>query len=245
MRLNKYIASCGESSRRGADALVFSGRVSINGSKVVNPATDVDPEKDVVHIDGKTICLNEKKVYIMLNKPQGVLCACRDGRGRKTVIDVIGNIGARLFPVGRLDYDTEGLLLLTNDGDFTNRCIHPSHEVNKTYTAVISGNINEAAIDALRAGVDIDGRKTAQADVKVLSSGKKTAIVSVTIHEGRNRQIKRMFESIGCRVESLKRTAIGELKVEGLKPGHWRHMDINDFKKLNVIPDGIKIINKL
>lgn len=247
MRLNKYIAFCGVSSRRGADALIFAGRVSINGNKVINPAVDIDPNNDSVYIDGKLIYLEEKKVYILMNKPAGVLCACRDDRGRKTVIDILGNIGARVFPVGRLDYDTEGLLLLTNDGDFANRCTHPSHEVNKTYHAVVSGSINDAALNALRQGIDIDGRKTSGAKVKVLARGKDTAVVSVTIHEGRNRQIKRMFETIGYRVEKLKRTAIGNLKADDLLPGQWRHMQKPDFEKINVLPktNGERFINKL
>ncbi|MFA5676484.1 MAG: pseudouridine synthase [Christensenellales bacterium] len=239
MRLNKYIAYCGICSRRGADALIFSGRVSINGDKVTNPAIDINPDSNAVRVDGKKIHPEEKKVYIMLNKPAGVLCACGDKRGRKTVIDILGNINARVFPVGRLDYDTEGLLLLTNDGDFANRCIHPSQKVNKTYNAVVSGKIDNAGVKLLRKGVDIDGRVTARAEVELISKSKTTTDVCITIHEGRNRQVKKMFESIGCRVKSLKRVAIGELRVDGLAPGQWRHMQIKDFNNIGVMPDGV------
>lgn len=237
MRLNKYIAYCGVSSRRGADGLIFAGRVKVNGVDTANPATDVDIGKDIVEIDGKTIVPEQKRIYIMLNKPAGVLCTCKDDRGRKTVVDIVGGIGARLFPVGRLDYDTQGLLLLTNDGDFANSCMHPSNEVNKTYEAKICGDFDEKALLALRAGIAIEGRKTARADVKVLLRDAKGAVVRVTLHEGRNRQVKKMFEAVGCKVVELKRVAIEQLNTDGLKPGQWRYMNKDDFIKLKVTPN--------
>lgn len=234
MRLNKYIASCGVASRRGADAMISAGRVSVNGERVFSLGTDVDPENDTVCVDGEAVSPEAEKIYIVLNKPAGVLCTCSDDRGRKTVLSLLGDIGARLYPVGRLDYDTEGLLLLTNDGDFAFRCTHPRHELSKTYHAVVRGRLDGVAIRALREGVDVDGRPTAKALVKVeLREGDRTRLC-ITIREGRNRQVKKMFEAVGCRVEHLKRTAIGALELGDLEPGHWRRLKKNDFEKLAV-----------
>lgn len=235
MRLNKYIASCGAASRRGADALVEAGRVTVNGNAVLSHGMEIDGQTDVVCVDGRRIEPEEKKVYIMLNKPAGVVCTCRDDKGRKTVLDLIGGTDERLFPVGRLDYESEGLLLLTNDGDFAYRLTHPKHEQNKTYVAKVAGELTDDAVSRLRQGVVIDGLMTGKAQITVRERACGYSTLTVTIHEGRNRQIRRMMEAVGCRVVHLKRTAIGELTLGSLKTGQWRYLTGKDFSLLGII----------
>lgn len=235
MRLNKYIASCGAASRRGADTLISEGRVSVNGTCVSKLGTDIDENADTVSIDGKVLCRAENKVYIMLNKPKGVLCTCSDDRGRKTVLSLLSNMEERLYPVGRLDYDTEGLLLLTNDGDFAYRCTHPKHELSKTYQAVVRGSLTAQMIEQLRKGVHIGDVITSPASVDIEKTQGDLAWVRIVIHEGRNRQVKRMFESVGCRVEMLRRTAIGGLELGDLETGKWRKLSKKDFERLDLL----------
>ena len=234
MRLNKYIASCGAASRRGADTLISEGRVSVNGTCVSKLGMDIDENADTVSIDGKVLSQAENKVYIMLNKPRGVLCTCSDDRGRKTVLSLLGNMEARLYPVGRLDYDTQGLLLLTNDGDFAYRCTHPKHELSKTYQAVVRGSLTAQVIEQLRKRVDIGDVITSSASVDIEKTQGDRAWVRIVIHEGRNRQVKRMFESVGCRVEMLRRTAIGNLELGDLETGKWRKLSKKDFEMLGL-----------
>jgi len=232
MRLNKYIASCGVASRRGADALIAQGRVTVNGKAVDTVGMDINPETDTVAVDGTLLSIADKKIYIMLNKPAGVLSTCRDDRGRKTVLDLVGDVGVRLFPVGRLDYDTKGLLLLTNDGDFTYRCTHPRHEVNKTYVAVVHGLLEDHAIRRLENGVVLDGVKTAPAVINVVHREGRETRLEITIHEGRNRQVRRMFETVGCHVMALKRIAFGSLKLGNLPEGSWRYLTEQELKSI-------------
>lgn len=234
MRLNKYIASSGAASRRGADALIVQGRVTVNGRAVDTVGMDINPDTDTVAVDGTLLYLADKKVYIMLNKPAGVLSACRDDRGRKTVLDLVGEVGVRLFPVGRLDYDTEGLLLLTNDGDFAYRCTHPRHEVDKTYAALVHGRLDDQAIRRLESGVVLEGVKTASAVITVLQRAGTETRLKITIHEGRNRQVKRMFESVGCHVMVLKRIAFGSLSLGDLPVGSWRYLTDMELKSMNM-----------
>jgi len=234
MRLNKYIASCGVASRRGADALIVQGRVTVNGRVVDTVCVDINPDTDTVAVDGTLLSLADKKVYIMLNKPAGVLSTCRDDRGRKTVLDLVGDVGVRLYPVGRLDYDTEGLLLLTNDGDFAYRCTHPRHEVNKTYVALVHGPLDEQVIRLLESGVMLDGIKTAPAVINVLQRAGKETRLEITIHEGRNRQIKRMFETAGCHVMALKRVSFGSLSLGDLPAGSWRYLSEMELKTMKM-----------
>jgi 23S rRNA pseudouridine2605 synthase len=222
MRLNKYIASCGVASRRAADAIVAEGRVTVNGRPVDTIGMDVDPDTDKVAVDGALLSLERKNVYIMLNKPAGVLSTCHDDRGRRTVLDLVGKAEQRLFPVGRLDYDTEGLLLLTNDGAFAYRCTHPKHELDKTYMAVVHGRLDEGAIRHLQNGILLEGVKTAPAKIKILERTESGYRVHITIHEGKNRQVKRMFEAVGCHVMQLKRIAFGKLTLGDLPTGKWR-----------------------
>ena len=225
MRLNKFIALCGVASRRGADEIIANGRVTVNGSIVQTMGVDIDTQNDLVCVDGKTVRPQTENVYIMLNKPAGTICACSDDRGRQTVVDLISGIDARVFPVGRLDYDTEGLLLLTNDGDFAYRCTHPKHEISKTYFAVVKGILNDHAIKTLCGGVVIDGYKTSRAEIEVRERTSKRTEILISIHEGRNRQIKKMFQLVGCRVTFLKRVAVGKLQIGSLGMGEWRMLE--------------------
>lgn len=234
MRLNKYIALCGVSSRRKADELIEQGKVTVNGSAVREMGIDIDTDSDTVCVDGSLISPEKEHIYIMLNKPAGYISACSDDRGRKTVLDLLRNIDTRIFPVGRLDYDTEGLLILTSDGEFAYRCTHPKHEISKKYLAVVEGAFDERTAGMLQAGVDIEGRKTSKAEIEVVEKNGNTAKVYVTIHEGRNRQVKKMFETVGCSVSHLKRVSIGGLELGDLKTGEWRYLYEDDFGRLGV-----------
>lgn len=231
MRLNRFIASCGVSSRRAADKLILEGRVTVNGA-AATAGPDIDENKDIVCIDGRRITPGADNVYIMLNKPAGVISSCADDRGRKTVVDLVKGIDERLFPVGRLDYDTEGLLILTNDGDLSFKCTHPRHEVEKKYIAQVKGPVDDNAIGTLSAGVVIDGRKTSEAKIEVQEKNRGSAVLSVTIHEGRNRQVKKMFERVGCTVTHLKRISIGGLELGDLPAGKWRRLTPEEIKLL-------------
>lgn len=226
MRINKFLAECGIASRRNCEALVLDCRVKVNGKKVLKLATEVDPETDEVSLDDKPVKPIAKHLYIMLNKPKGYVCTTSDEFGRKTVMDFFAGKypGKRLFPVGRLDYDTEGLLLLTTDGDLSNRLMHPRNEISKTYVAKIEGEISEAEMNKLRAGVELDGVKTKKCKVRLVGFENNISKVEVVISEGRNRQVRRMFETINRDVIFLKRTAIGEIKLGGLFRGNFREL---------------------
>ncbi len=231
MRLNKYIASCGVTSRRGADDLIATGRVTVNGKVPETMGYDVDETRDMVRLDGAALALSQEKRYIMLNKPAGYLSACVDSRGRNTVVDIISGAD-RLFPVGRLDYDTEGLLLLTNDGDFAYWCMHPKHEVPKTYFAIVKGILRDDALKTLSGGVDIDGERTQSASIEIIKRSSKRTELNITIQEGKNRQIKKMFQLAGCKISYLQRVAIGPLTMGNLALGQWRELTCEDLTKL-------------
>ena len=226
MRINKFLAECGIASRRNCETLVLEGRVKVNNRKIVKLATEVDPEVDLVSVDDKPVKPIGKHLYIMLNKPKGYVCTTSDERGRKTVMDFLDGKypGKRIFPIGRLDYDTEGLLLLTTDGDLANRLMHPRNEISKTYVAKIEGEISEAELNKLRNGVELDGVKTKKCKVKLLGFDENISRIEVVITEGRNRQVRRMFESINRDVIFLKRTAVGEIKLGGLFRGNYREL---------------------
>ena len=233
MRINKYIASCGVASRRKADALVAEGRVYVNGKKVSEAGFQVEPENDEVKIDGKAIGVEEKKVYVLLNKPTGYISTASDQFGRKSVTDIV-KVKYRVYPVGRLDYDTSGLLILTNDGEFTYAVTHPKHEIVKTYVAKIEGVPSREELERFKDGVDIGGFVTSKASIKVISqsSDGSTSAVEIKIHEGKNRQVRKMCEAIGHKVIRLQRTAIGDLRLEGLKAGQWRHLSSEEVSRL-------------
>lgn len=224
MRLNKFLASCGAASRRGADELIASGRVRINSIVVTELGKMVETDNDTVTLDGKKVEPVSKMTYIMLYKPKGCITSLRDEKGRKTVYDYLDVEVPHLVPVGRLDYDTEGLLLLTNDGELVNRLAHPSGEVPKSYLVRAEGEFPEHILAKLRKGVEIDGVKTKRSKVKLLEQGEKEAKLLVTITEGRNRQVRRMFEAVERNVVFLKRVAIGDLRLGGLARGAWRYL---------------------
>jgi pseudouridine synthase len=232
VRLNRYIAMCGASSRRGADVLIAAGRVTVNGEIVVTMGPEIDPERDEVRVDNRPLKLEERKVYIMLNKPVGYISACSDDRGRNTVLSLIEGVEERIFPVGRLDYDTEGLLLLTNDGDFAYKCTHPSGEVTKRYLAVTDGMLSDDAIRQLRRGVMLDGTLTSPAVVEIKRRTHDATEILITIHEGRNRQVRRMMEAVGSAVRYLRRVSEGNLELKGLKPGKWRYLTREEIENM-------------
>jgi 23S rRNA pseudouridine2605 synthase len=217
-------------SRRKAEELITAGRVSVNGSVAILGAK-VDPDKDEILLDGQPIKPKEDFIYIMLNKPERVVTTAHDPQGRQTVFDLLPK-DLRLFSVGRLDYDTSGLLLLTNDGDFTQRLTHPKHEIKKTYIARISGLPDEQTLAAFRKGLIIEGKKTSPCEIEIIKKD-PNALVRISLHEGRNRQVRKMCEQINHPVLSLKRVAVGNVKLGDLKTGEWRYLTKGEVKKLS------------
>lgn len=230
MRLNKYIAHSGVASRRKADELVEKGLVKINGV-TASTGMDVGPG-DVVEVDGKIIEPEKKLVYYMLNKPVGYITTASDEQGRPTVLDLMPEVEERIYPVGRLDYMTSGLLIMTNDGDLAYKLMHPSKRVFKTYVAEVGGLLTIHEARRLSAGVKIQGRMTAPAKVEILSQSDSSSRVMISISEGRNRQVRRMFEAVGHRVIRLERISIANLKLGHLKEGRYRKMSQNEIDYL-------------
>ena len=222
MRINKFLADAGVASRRACDKLIEDGKVYVNG-KVASLGQEVD-NSDNVTVEGRVVKLNQKLVYYIMNKPKGYVTTVKDDKGRKTVMDLLPKKSERVYPVGRLDYDTEGLLIFTNDGELANRLMHPVHEIPKTYIAKIEGTVKEEALAKLRGGIAIDGVKTKKANVRVVEETKEFTKVSVTITEGRNRQVRKMFEAVGYEVVFLKRIKIGDLSLRGLDRGEVRSL---------------------
>lgn len=229
MRINKFIAECGVASRRNADVLIKEGRVKKNGKPVTECGVNVDERNDTVTVDGIKLELPSAFTYVMLNKPKGCVCTSSDEHGRKTIFDFFDGPDKRLFSVGRLDYDSEGLILLTNDGDLSFRLTHPSNEIPKTYSVRIEGEIDESDLAKLRAGVYIDGVKTNRSKIKVTEVKDNMTKLSVTIYEGKNRQIRKMFEAVGKNVVFLKRVAIGDMRLGGLGRGAWRYLKADEI----------------
>ena len=221
MRINKFLADKGIASRRHADEIIAAGRVTING--VVATLGANVAEGDEVALDGIVLETTEKKMeYYLMNKPKGVVCTVSDDRGRKTVIDLLPEGVGRVFPVGRLDYETEGLLILTNDGDLAYRLTHPMTEIPKTYMAKIEGTLTEKDLNPIRSGIELDGVMTKKCKAHIVETNKAYTKVHITITEGKNRQVRRMFEAIGRNVELLRRVSIGQLKLTGLDRGKTR-----------------------
>lgn len=229
MRINKYIANAGIASRRKADELIKAGKVKVNGKVMSQPGYNV-ADRDEVLVEGKPVQSTENKVYYAMNKPLGVITSVNDDRGRMTVVDIMSDVEERVFPVGRLDYNTSGLLLLTNDGDFANRIMHPGHRMDKTYRVRVAGNISKMKISVLRAGVRLGKFKTSPARVDVITWNRHSMILEVTIHEGKNRQIRRMFEAVGYPVQELERISIGNMKLGHLKPGQYRKLSRRELE---------------
>ncbi len=227
MRLNRYLAAAGFGARRKVEELIKAGKVSVNDTSVTDLATQVDPDKDIMHVDGQEARI-EKKVYVLLNKPPGYITTAADERGRKTVLDLV-KVNERIYPVGRLDKDSRGLLLLTNDGDLSDKLLHPRHKTEKVYIVKADGRLKENELDRFASGLNIDEKKTAPAKIKPVNS---EPTYQVTITEGRKRQIRLMFASLGHEVLDLQRTKIGPLNLNDLKEGEWRHLREDEIKRL-------------
>lgn len=227
MRLNKFLAECGVASRRACDKLIEEGRVFVNGKEAT--LGTIVHEKDVVKVDDKEVQHNQQLKYYIMNKPKGYVCTVKDDRDRKTVLSLIPQEEGRIYPVGRLDYDTEGLLLLTNDGDLSFRLTHPVHEIPKTYLAKIEGELTEEQKNKLINGIMLDGRQTHKSKLKVIEVDKKFTKLHITIYEGRNRQIRRMFEAVGKEVVFLKRIKIGDMPLGNLKRGEVRKLSAEEI----------------
>ena len=236
MRLQKYMAMCGVAARRKCEEIIASGRVTVNGEIVTQMGTQVE-EGDHVTLDGQTITPEERKRYILYHKPAGEVTTVSDDKGRETVMDRFAGMDVRLYPVGRLDYDSEGLLLLTNDGELAQRLTHPSCEVDKTYLARVTGNPSGEALERLRRGVFMEGdeRRTYPADVRVVRDESLYSDVLVTIHEGRNRQVRRMFDAVGHRVLLLRRVRFGPLELGALRRGEWRELTEDEIARLKAL----------
>jgi 23S rRNA pseudouridine2605 synthase len=233
MRLARYLALCGVASRRHAEGMVTSGRVFVDGKRVTDPARDVDQSNEV-SVDGRSIS-PEPHEYHLLNKPRGVVATAHDPQGRRKVTDLVRS-KARLYPVGRLDIDTRGLILLTNDGELANRLMHPRYEVEKTYSARVKGEVSDQALQELRSGVELDDGRTAPAKVTVVEREAGKTLLELVIHEGRNRQVRRMCEAVGHPVIELERTGYGLLNLGELTPGRSRELEPGEVEALKRAP---------
>ena len=231
-RLQKILSRAGIASRRAAEQMILDGRVSVDGKVITELGSKFDITLNEICVDNKKIIYSDKKVYILLNKPKNVLTTVQDDRGRKTVVDLINEVQERIYPVGRLDYDSEGLILLTNDGELMNSLLHPKFQINKTYVVKVSGEINETKLNNLRSGIKLDDGLTAPAIVRVIGKSTTEAKIEITIHEGRNRQVRRMFAAIGCEVKRLKRTNLANLSIRDLKIGQYRLLTEMEIKNL-------------
>src|SRR5688572_14569111 len=246
-RLQKILSQAGIASRRAAERLIAEGRVTVNGKTVLEMGTKADGDTADIRVDGRRLRAPERKRYILLNKPAGYVSTRSDPQRRRTVIDLLAGVREYVYPVGRLDYDTEGLLILTNDGDLAARLTHPRHGVPRTYEARVSGIPDEDAVDRLRQGIPLDGRRTLPADVVLLSRGPRTGsgdsgrrderegLLLITIREGRNRQVRRMCEAVGPPVRKLKRTKIGPIGDRRMAPGQWRELSPAEVKTLQAL----------
>lgn len=242
IRLQKFLSEAGYASRRAAEQLIAAGKVKVNG-RPAYLGDKVDPVRDKVSVGGKRVINASKKMYIMLNKPRGYVTTLSDERGRKCVAELISDIPERLYPVGRLDKDSEGLLIMTNDGEFANKLTHPSRHVNKCYRVTVRGDVSDEALFKLCDGIVLDGRKTLPADVHIIDKGENRTVIHFVITEGRNRQIRRMCEEVGLSVIRLKRTEIAGVKLGMLKIGKWRELNEKEMKHLtNVSP--VSAVNK-
>jgi pseudouridine synthase len=245
LRLQKILSQAGVASRRAAEKLIADGRVSVNGQTVREMGTKADPAVDDIRVDGRRVRPAERLRYILLNKPAGYVSTRSDPQRRPTVIDLLHGIREYVYPVGRLDYDTEGLLLLSNDGDLTARLTHPRHGVERTYEARVAGIPDDVAIERLRKGIPLDGKRTLPAEVTLVNRRRSgpirdgsrarpegEGVLVMTIREGRNRQVRRMCEAVGHPVRQLRRTKIGPLSDRRLKPGDWRDLTSDELRAL-------------
>ena len=234
IRLQKHLSECGIASRRKAEELIAAGKVKINGH-IAEIGSKVDPKRDKVTVRGRAVVPVNEKVYIMLNKPRGFVTTMSDELGRKTVSDLVADAGSRIFPVGRLDRDSEGLLIMTNDGDFANKLTHPSSHVNKTYRVTVKGAAEEEQLLKMKEGILLGGRKTLPCDCFVAERKPDRTVLIFILNEGRNRQIRRMCEAVGLEVLRLKRTEIAGVKLGMLPQGKWRPLNEREMRRLTNI----------
>lgn len=243
VRLQKMLADCGVASRRKAEEMIGNGRVKVNGI-TAKIGDKVDPKKDKVAVDNKNIVSSVRNVYYMLHKPRGFITTMNDEMDRKCVAELVADISERVYPVGRLDRDSEGMLLMTNDGDFANAMTHPSMHIPKTYRVTIRPSITEDQITEMTVGMMIDGKKTAPAQIHVLSQEAGRVVLEIVLYEGRNRQIRNMCEQLGLEVARLKRVACGPVKLGMLQPGQYRRLTAEEVKKLNAAAKANQTPNK-
>ena len=231
IRLQKYLADAGVASRREGERLIEAGRVEVNGKVITTQGVRVDPGRDVVRVDGRRVQGTGHRVYYLLHKPKGFITSASDPEGRPTVLELLQGVRERIFPVGRLDWNSEGLLILTNDGDLTYRLTHPVNHVPKVYRVKVKGGISGGEVDNLRKGMILDGRRTLPARVERVS-GQTNTWLEITLYEGRRNQIRRMLDRLGHRVQKLKRIAIGPIHDRALKPGEWRRLTSEEIRLL-------------
>ena len=234
MRINKYIALCGVASRRKAEELILAGKVKVNDNIVKELSYQVDEENDVVKVDDKIIKEENKLVYILLNKPEGYITTVKDQFDRESVLDLVTDIKERVYPIGRLDYETSGLLLLTNDGDLTYKLTHPKHEVDKTYVARVKGKLTKEEIERFKTGLKIEDYTTAPAKLKVIKYDEQrdSSLLEIKIHEGKNRQVRKMCKAINHPVLRLRRSAMGKIKIGDCEIGKYRYLTEDEIKYL-------------
>ena len=232
IRLQKYLAECGIASRRKAEQLISRGEVSVDGTTITEMGYKLDPASQVVRFRGTRVVPKKTRTYILLNKPKGYVTTMSDPQGRPVVTSLLKNVDARVFPVGRLDLDTEGALLLTDDGDLAHKILHPRHESTKTYEVLVKGFVRQGNIRKLEQGIEIDGRKTWPAKISKVTKQGGDCRLTISIHEGRKRQIRKMFSAVGHPVINLKRIAYGRLQLGSLKSGAYRHLTPEDMKKV-------------
>ena len=234
MRINKYIALCGVASRRKAEELILAGKVKVNDNIVTELSYQVDEENDVVKVDDKIIKEENKLVYILLNKPEGYITTVKDQFDRESVLDLVTDIKERVYPIGRLDYETSGLLLLTNDGDLTYKLTHPKHEVDKTYVARVKGKLTKEEIERFKTGLKIEDYTTAPAKLKVIKYDEQrdSSLLEIKIHEGKNRQVRKMCKAINHPVLRLRRSAMGKIKIGDCEIGKYRYLTEDEIKYL-------------
>lgn len=229
MRINRYLAACGVASRRECDKLISDGKVKINGRQAALGAEVSDG--DEVKVNGNTVSVKKNEYYI-LNKPKGYICSVSDDKGRKTVLDLMPPNTGRIYPVGRLDYDSEGLIILTTDGDLANRIMSPENDIPKTYLVKIEGTLKEQDLNPIRSGIEIDGYVTKKCKAHIVETNKNYTKISITLTEGKNREIRKMFAAIGKEVQLLKRVKIGEISLRGLDRGEYRKLDKSEVAYL-------------
>ncbi len=234
MRINKYIALCGAASRRKAEELILAGRVTVNDEVMTELSYKVDEENDIVKVDDKLIKEENKLVYILLNKPEGYITTVKDQFDRPSVLDLVSDIKERVYPIGRLDYETSGLLLLTNDGDLTYKLTHPKHEVDKTYVARVKGKLTKEEIERFKTGLKIEDYTTAPAKLKVIKYDEQrdSSLLEIKIHEGKNRQVRKMCKAINHPVLRLRRSAMGKIKIGDCEIGKYRYLTEDEIKYL-------------